>query len=159
MVLGGMMVGKLDIPVLLKPFGSLTNFKAATKLLLRHARDRLRHARGTRLVMGNALVARLYYSLKQRNVPVAYEARLVALGRGKERVDGAVVDIGEKRQTIKARRGVILATGGFARNDALRDEFLSGLPIAHSNAFEGASGDGFSAARDVGGAVDSAHVN
>jgi len=58
MVLGGMMVGKLDIPYLLKPFGSVANFMAASKLLLRHAADRLRHKRGTRLVMGNALVGR-----------------------------------------------------------------------------------------------------
>ena len=56
MVLGGMMVGKLDIPFLLKPFGSVANFMAASKLLLRHATDRLRFKRGTRLVMGNALV-------------------------------------------------------------------------------------------------------
>ena len=52
MVLGGMMVGKLDIPYLLKPFGSVANFVAASKLLLRHATDRLRFKRGTRLVMG-----------------------------------------------------------------------------------------------------------
>src|SRR5947207_916493 len=35
MVLGGMMVGKTDIPYLLKPFASVANFKAAAKLLLR----------------------------------------------------------------------------------------------------------------------------
>src|SRR6187431_1022010 len=86
MVLGGMMVGKDDIPFLLKPFASVANFTAATKLLLRHATDRLRYARGTRLVMGNALVARLFYSLRQRNVPIAYDARLVELVKGNGRV-------------------------------------------------------------------------
>ena len=100
MVLGGMMVGKLDIPYLLKPFGSLANFTAASKLLLRHATDRLRFARGTRLVMGNALVGRLFYSLRQRNVPIEYGATLVELVRSNDRVEGAVVDIGDKRQTI-----------------------------------------------------------
>ena len=159
MVLGGMMVGKLDIPVLLKPFASLANFKAAAKLLLRHATDRLRHKRGTRLVMGNALVARLYHSLQQRKVRVAFDAKLVALVRGKARVDGAVIDIGEKRLTIGARRGVIVATGGFAPSERLRGEFMGGLPVAHSNAFAGASGDGFTAARQVGAAVDDKHTN
>src|SRR3954471_1219996 len=96
MVLGGMMVGKADIPFLLKPFGSIGNFAAAAKLLLRHAADRLRFARGTRLVMGNALVARLFYSLRARNVPIAFEARLVALVEGGHGVEGAVVDIGDK---------------------------------------------------------------
>ena len=159
MVLGGMMVGKDDIPVLLKPFASWRSFAAATKLLLRHATDRLRFARGTRLVMGNALVARLYYCLKQRDVPIAFDAKLVTLVRGKDRVEGAVIDIGDKRQTFRARRGVILATGGFAPNAALRAEFMGNVPAAHSNAFGGASGDGFQAARAAGAAVDDDHVS
>lgn len=159
MVLGGMMVGKNDIPVLLKPFASWRSFVSAAKLLLRHAADRLRYPRGTRLVMGNALVARLYYSLKKRDVPIAFDATLVALVRGKDRVEGAVIDIADKRQTIRARRGVILATGGFAPSEKLRAEFMSDLPVAHSNAFAGASGDGFTAARAVGAAVDGKHTS
>ena len=159
MVLGGMMVGKDDIPVLLKPLASPRAFAAAAKLLLRHAADRLRYPRGTRLVMGNALVARLFYSLKSRSVPIAFDATLVALVRGKERVEGAVVDFGDKRQTIRARRGVVLATGGFAPNATLRAEYMSDVPVAHSNAFAGASGDGFSAARAVGAAVDDKHTS
>src|SRR4051812_3142740 len=159
MVLGGMMVGKPDIPYLLKPFASVANFTAAAKLLLRHAADRLRFKRGTRLVMGNALVGRLYHSLRQRDVPIAYEAKLVELVQNKDRAEGAVVDIGDKRQTIKARHAVILATGGFAPDAKLRAEFMGDLPVAHSNAFEGASGDGFSAARHAGAAVDDSHVN
>src|SRR2546430_1676782 len=81
--------------------------------------------RGTRLVMGNALVARLFYSLRRRNVAIAYNARLVELVRANAGVDGAVVDIGDARQTIRARHGVILATGGFAPNEKLRAEFMS----------------------------------
>jgi len=159
MVLGGMMVGKDDIPILLKPFASVRAFAAAAKLLLRHASDRLRFSRGTRLVMGNALVARLYYSLTRRNVPVVFDATLVALVKGKERVEGAVVDIGDKRRTIRARRGVILATGGFGPSEKLRAEFMRDVPVAHSNAFIGASGDGFSAARAIGAAVDDRHTS
>jgi 3-oxosteroid 1-dehydrogenase len=159
MVLGGMMVGKADIPFLLKPFASVANFTAATKLLLRHATDRLRYARGTRLVMGNALVARLFYSLRQRNVPIAYDARLVELVKGNDRVEGAVVDIGPQRLTIRAKRGVVLATGGFAPNEKLRADYMSDLPVAHSNAFAGASGDGFVAAQSAGAAVDDKHVS
>ena len=120
MVLGGMMVGKLDIPYLLKPFGSVANFKAATKLLLRHATDRLRYKRGTRLVMGNALVGRLFYSLRQRAVPIEYDARLAELVKSNGRVEGAVVDIGNKRETVRARRAVILATGGFGADKDCR---------------------------------------
>src|SRR3954468_7548901 len=100
MVLGGMMVGKGDIPVLIKPFASIAALAALAKMVLRHATDRMRYARGTRLVMGNALVARLFYSLRARGVPLLFDAKLVELVRGKDRVEGAVVDVGDKRQTI-----------------------------------------------------------
>src|SRR3954469_8265173 len=119
MVLGGMMVGKADIPFLLKPFESMANFASATKLLLRHATDRLRFARGTRLVMGNALVGRLFYSLQQHKVQIAFDAKLIELVKHSGEIEGAVVDIEDKRQTIRARQGVILATGGFAPNKTL----------------------------------------
>ena len=65
MVLGGMMIGKNDIPALVQPFGSWGNFKHAVGLLARQARDRLGFRRGTRLIMGNALVGRLLYDLEE----------------------------------------------------------------------------------------------
>ena len=73
MALGGMMIGRDDIEPLARPFASVANFRRALALLWRHATDRLRHRRGTRLLMGNALAARLFYSLRQRNVPVWLE--------------------------------------------------------------------------------------
>jgi 3-oxosteroid 1-dehydrogenase len=158
MVLGGMMVGKLDIPVLLKPFGSVASFMAASKLLLRHAMDRLRFKRGTRLVMGNALVGRLYYSLRTRNVPIAFDARLVELVKGTNGVEGAVVDIGDKRQTVRAKRGVILATGGFGADTKMQKQYNGNAPIEHTTAFAGASGDGFKAGQVAGGAIDANHT-
>src|SRR3954452_10283382 len=158
MVLGGMMVGKLDIPCLLKPFGSVANFVAASKLLLRHATDRLRFKRGTRLVMGNALVARLFYSLRQRDVPIEYQAKVVELVKSNGGVEGAVVDIGETRQTVRVRRAVILATGGFGSNTKLQKQYNANAPIEHASAFAGASGDGFVAGQAAGGAVDAKHT-
>src|SRR3954453_13344109 len=75
MVLGGMMVGKLDIPYLLKPFGSIANFVASAKLPLQQPPDRLRFKRGSGLVMGHGLVPRLFYRLPQETVPIAYDAK------------------------------------------------------------------------------------
>ncbi|MDB5928978.1 MAG: fumarate reductase/succinate dehydrogenase flavoprotein domain protein, partial [Polaromonas sp.] len=66
-VLGGMMVDRTDINHLLALSKSFTSFKHAFKLLARHASDRLGHPRGTRLVMGNALVGRLLHSLSLRS--------------------------------------------------------------------------------------------
>ena len=64
-VLGGLMVGKNDIAPLLHPFGSPRNLAHVARLLARHALDRLRFPRGTQLIMGNALAARLFYDLRR----------------------------------------------------------------------------------------------
>ncbi|MGY4623348.1 glycine/D-amino acid oxidase-like deaminating enzyme [Bradyrhizobium sp. USDA 4486] len=78
MVLGGMMVGKADIAPLLAPFRSWANFMHVAGLLARHALDRLTHKRGTRLIMGNALVARLFDSVLRAGVEVRFERRRFA---------------------------------------------------------------------------------
>ena len=57
-VLGGMMVDRDDIGHLLKLTKSFKSFVYSTKIILRHGLDRLKYSRGTRLVMGNALIAR-----------------------------------------------------------------------------------------------------
>ncbi|MHC4042081.1 FAD-dependent oxidoreductase [Bradyrhizobium sp. 23AC] len=73
MVLGGMMVGKADIPALLAPFRNWTNFRHVIGLLTRHALDRISHKRGTRLIMGNALVARLFEGVRRAGVDLRFE--------------------------------------------------------------------------------------
>ena len=70
-----------------------------------------------------------------------------------------MVDIGPQAADDPRRRGVVLATGGFAPSEKLRAEYMGSLPVAHSNAFAGASGDGFAAARSAGAAVDDKHVS
>ena len=108
--------------------------------------------------MGNALVGRLFYSLRQRNVPIEYDAKLVELVKNSGRVEGAVVDIGDKRQTIRARRGVILATGGFGADTQMQKQYNANAAVEHATAFAGASGDGFNAGQAAGGAVDADHT-
>src|SRR4029079_9151328 len=81
MALGGMMIGRDDIEPLSRPFESLANFRRVLSLVWRHVTDRLRHRPGTRLLMGNALAARLFYSLRQRNVPIWLNASLRELTR------------------------------------------------------------------------------
>ena len=63
--------------------------------------------------MGNALAGRLLMSLKAQKVPIRLNAALQELVVENGRVAGAVVSIGGRPQRIVARRGVILATGGF----------------------------------------------
>src|SRR5579871_37832 len=51
MLLGGMMVGKQDIPPLLGRFQSAANFIYAATLLVRYLLDRMKYPRGTRIMM------------------------------------------------------------------------------------------------------------
>ena len=153
MVLGGMMVQRTEIEPLLKPFGSVAHFRTATGLLLRHVRDRLRHRRGTRLVMGNALVGRLLYSLRQRKVPVRFETPLMELVKRDGAVLGAIVAGKDGRRAIRARRGVVLATGGIAHNKALRAQLFPEGTKQRSLAPETNTGDGVSLALRNGAAL------
>jgi succinate dehydrogenase/fumarate reductase flavoprotein subunit len=158
MALGGMMIGRDDIAVLARPFASVAATRAAASLLWRHARDRLRYPRGTRLLMGNALVARLFYSLRQRAVPIWRNAPVRELVRSRHRVTGAVVEVEGKPRQVCARRGVVLATGGFGgsverMNDHVRP------PLAHAVAYPGAAGEGMRMAQAAGAAVEKDHAS
>jgi hypothetical protein len=59
LLFGGMMVNRVDIQHFLDMRRSLRSFAHCTRLLLRYGRDRLKYPRGTRLAMGNALIARM----------------------------------------------------------------------------------------------------
>ena len=155
-VLGGMMVTRADIPALLAPLRSLANLRRVAGLLGRYALDRLRHRRGTNLVMGNALVGRLLYSLREAAVPIRFGTRLIELVRDGDRVAGAVVDGPGGRRTIRAERGVVLATGGLARDPALRATLFPEAAQPLSLAPEGHTGDAVNAALAQGAALDDA---
>ncbi|NDJ36941.1 MAG: FAD-binding protein [Chloroflexi bacterium] len=107
------------------------------------------------LTLGNALIARLRASLQDAGVPVWLNTPL------KELVveDGAVVGVGVERDgqhvRIRANKGVILAAGGFAHNQAMREEFQRGpLNAAWSSANKGNTGDAIQLGIDVGAAID-----
>jgi FAD binding domain len=142
MLFGGMMVGKADIAPLIGRFDSFANFIYSAKLLGRYLTDRLRYQRGTRLMMGNALIGRLYYSLQKRKVPILFDAPIGELIGDHSGVKGARLRVGGRDISVRTRRGVVLATGGYAHNKALRDAFMSQPVPAHSMSCEGNSGDG-----------------
>ncbi len=154
LVLNGMMITRGDIAFLLTPFKSIKNFTHVTKLLLRHGADRLRYKRGTNLVMGNAIVARLLYSLRQNNVPIEFDTSLAELVREDRRIVGAQVDGPTGRRAIRARRGVVLATGGLAWNKELREKLFPSPARKHSLAPECNTGDGITLALRSGAALD-----
>ena len=157
MALGGMMIGRDDIEPLARPFASAANFRRVLSLLWRHATDRLRHRRGTRLLMGNALAARLFTSLRQRKVPIWLNASLRELIAVDGRVTGAVLSVGGESRRVTARRAVVLATGGFGGSVERLNEYVR-PPLKHAVAFAGARGEGMAVARAAGAAVEHDHA-
>jgi len=156
MVLGGMMVARDEIDQLIRPWGSLKAMKLTLRLGWNHLRQRLTHPRGTRLLLGNALVGRLLYSLRQNGADVAVNARLVELIKDGDAVTGAVVEIDGRKTRIGARRGVVLATGGCAASERWRQDTMQ-VPVPHTLAFAGDSGDGLDAGIAAGGDLDREH--
>ena len=154
MVFGGMMVGKMDIPRLLGRFRSVGNFAYAAKLFLRYASDRLRFSRGTRLVMGNALVARMYHSLLKLGQRPEFETGLDGLIECDGRVVGATIRGPRGVEQILARRGVVLATGGFAHDAGYRARLMPSPAPSLSLACPTNQGDGLRAAEKLGGRID-----
>jgi succinate dehydrogenase/fumarate reductase flavoprotein subunit len=152
-LLGGMMVDRTDIGHLLNARQSFASLRHDVGLVARYAMDRLRFARGTRLVMGNALVARLYYSLLQRHVPILLSTQTVSLTQSEGRITGAVLESGGTRIALRSRGGVVLATGGFSHNAEMRQQLLPPAVSAHSPVAEGAQGDGIALGEQAGGCL------
>ncbi len=154
LVLGGMMIGKNDIPSLLHPFGSWKNFAHAVRLLTRQAHDRLRHSRGTRLVMGNALVARLLYDLKDLAVDIRYQTRMTELIKAGDEIVGAILNSPTGDIAVRAKKGIVLATGGIGWSSQLRGRFFPQQAQRYSLSPISNTGDGILAGERADGEIE-----
>jgi succinate dehydrogenase/fumarate reductase flavoprotein subunit len=153
MVFGGMMVGKADIPRLIGRFHSMSNFIYSVKLFARYLVDRLGYRRGTRIMMGNALIGRLFFSLRKRKVPILFSARITNLMGDAHGVTGARVTVGTREIVVKVRKGVVLATGGYAHNKGFRGAFMPQPVPVHSMSCEDNLGDGIEIGQRLGAAT------
>ncbi len=153
MVFGGMMVGKADIAPLIGRFRSIGNFVYAAKLFARYLADRLKYPRGTRIMMGNALIGRLFYALRKRKVPILFDASIVDVLGDRRGVTGARLTVGGKDVVVTARKGVVLATGGYAHNKAFRETFMPQPVPAFSMSYKGNRGDGVDIGQRLGAAL------
>lgn len=149
-VLGGMMIDRDDINHLLKLTRSFASFRHSVKLIVRHALDRLRHSRGTRLVMGNALIASLLHSLDARGVPVLTECTLEHLERTDAGVESLKVTQKGVKRRISVKGGVILASGGFNRHPKRRKTLLPGCDLKWCPGAPGHTGETHDLAEAIG---------
>jgi hypothetical protein len=120
---GGMMLDLVDLMHFLSVTRSFQSFRHVMKRLGRYGLDRLKgYHRGTRLVGGNALIARFYKTILDRKIQVWMRAVATTLIMDGNAVVGAEVSREGKRLRVKARRGVVIATGGYPGNLEMRLE-------------------------------------
>lgn len=147
---GGMMVDRADLPHLRAVTRSPRSMARVARLLLRHARERFAAPRGTSLVLGNALVARLLRSARLLGVEIRTSAQVVRLLRDDHGVSGVELRVGTR---IAARHGVVLATGGFSHDRERRQRWLPEGADAASPVCDANGSDGLRLGESAGGRV------
>jgi succinate dehydrogenase/fumarate reductase flavoprotein subunit len=135
---------------------SLKSALFVAKRFASHFADLVRHGRGMRLANGNALAGRLLLSAAKLGIPIRTATGAVRLVVSDGRVSGVVANGPEGQMTIVARRGVVLATGGFP-NDIARRRALYAHPAGPDEHFSLApstnTGDGQRLAIEAGAAI------
>jgi len=104
------------------------------------------------LALGEALVGGLRKGLIDLEVPLFLSHRAIKLLLDGGRVSGVEVLSGTGRLVVRARRGVVLAAGGFEWNPDMKNAYLS-APSENSAGCVTNTGDGVNMGIGVGGAT------
>lgn len=109
---------------------------------------------------GMALIARLRLTLQKRNVPLWLETPLQELVVEEGAVTGVCVQRDGKMLKLAARKGVVMAAGGFERNPVMRRQFFGEQggdtwnEGHYTSGSPGNVGDGIEAGSSIGAAQD-----
>jgi 3-oxosteroid 1-dehydrogenase len=101
--------------------------KLFLSMMLRYWFDlswRFKSKRDRRLTLGQALVATLRHAMSKQNIPLVLNTALNSLVEENGRVVGVVVTQNGKKLRYGARKGVVLASGGFEANQQMREQYL-----------------------------------
>ncbi|MBY5926401.1 MULTISPECIES: FAD-dependent oxidoreductase [unclassified Halomonas] len=146
-----------DLSAFLSATCSLTAFVHVAKRLVRHGMDLARHGRAMQLVNGVALIARLVKSADDLGVECWTSSAARRLLRHNDRVAAVEIDTPDGLVTLQARRGIVLAAGGFAWHTERRKALFPRTPSGREHwplPPTSASGDGLSLGESMGGQVD-----
>ncbi|MFT4057815.1 MAG: FAD-binding protein [Novosphingobium sp.] len=100
--------------------------------------------------LGQALAGSLFLAVIDRGIPVEFEKRARKLVKDGDRVIGVVAEDANGRDyRVRARRGVVIATGGFEWNETLVKTFLRG-PLTGPVSVPENEGDGLLMAIEAG---------
>jgi succinate dehydrogenase/fumarate reductase flavoprotein subunit len=131
--------------------------------LVQHAGEMLVHRRAMRLTNGNALAARLAKSAFDLGVPIRVSTPALALETAPDgSVTGVRVAGADGAILLRARRGVVLACGGFPQDHERRKALFPHAPTGEehlSPAPPGNTGDGLRLAKAAGAVTEDALPN
>ena len=111
-----------------------------TKSLARYWFDwpfRFKSRKDRRLTLGNALLGGLRLAINEKKVPLWLESPLEELITEKGKVTGAIVRHEGKSLRIRVKKGIVLAAGGFDKNQMMRDE---NAPLYRNATYSGGTG-------------------
>jgi succinate dehydrogenase/fumarate reductase flavoprotein subunit len=159
----GIMLGSgKDIIHFMRATRSLTSAVYVAKRLTRHLMNVLRYGRGMTLTNGNALAGRLAKSAFDLKIPLWLSSPVRELIMQNGAVRGAVIERNGRRMRIVARRGVVLACGGFPHDIERRKAMFPHAPSGYEHTSPGPTGntgDGLRLAESAGGHVEDSLPN
>jgi succinate dehydrogenase/fumarate reductase flavoprotein subunit len=159
----GIMLGSgKDIIHFMRATKSLTSAVYVAKRLSKHFLNVLRYGRGMTLTNGNALAGRLAKSAFDLKIPLWLSSPVRELIIENGAVRGAIIERNGKRIRIFARRGVVLACGGFPHDIERRKAMFPHAPTGrehYSPGPTGNTGDGLRLAESAGGRVEDSLPN
>ncbi|ROS01450.1 3-oxosteroid 1-dehydrogenase [Sinobacterium caligoides] len=124
------------------------------KLFARYLTDfgwLFKHKHSRRITCGSAGVARLFLSLKDRNIPIWLNTPMQELIEEEGKIVGVIAEKDGKPFRIHAKNGVVLAAGGFEHNQQMRDQYLpKPTNTAWSGGVKSNTGDAHQAGMKVG---------
>ena len=152
----GIMAGP-DLQAFLHATTSLKGFVHAAWRVAFHVLDLLIHRQGMQLVNGTALTARLVLSADRLGVQLLVNTQATRLLTEDGAVTGAVLDGPDGETAIRARRGVLLAAGGFPNDVERRRRLYPRTPTGKEHwtlAPPETTGDGITLGESAGGLLD-----
>ncbi|OQV00129.1 FAD binding domain-containing protein [Cladophialophora immunda] len=148
---GSMQTDLSELNTWKRPLANWRNFSFCAKSLARYASDLVRYGKGTALFNGNALVGRLLESVKREGVDLWSDATALEPIGGNGQVDGLVIQKNHTNIRVRARKAVLLASGGFSRSVEWSRKYL---PNADWSAgCRGNQGDGLRIGIALGGSL------
>jgi succinate dehydrogenase/fumarate reductase flavoprotein subunit len=159
----GMMLGSgKEIIHFMRATKSLASAFYVAKRLSKHAIDVMRYGRGMNLTNGNALAGRLAKSAFDLKIPLWLSSPVRELIVENGEVLGAMVERDGRLVRVSAKRGVVLACGGFPHDVARRRQMFPHAPTGNEHFSPGPTGntgDGLRLAEAAGGRIEDSLPN